>query len=30
MGGIDLPPEDAERVIREQLAAIKRGGVRLR
>jgi hypothetical protein len=26
MGGIDLPPEDAERVIREQLAAIKRGG----
>jgi hypothetical protein len=25
MGGIDLPPEDAERVIREQLAAIKRG-----
>jgi hypothetical protein len=24
MGGIDLPPEDAERVIREQLAAIKR------
>lgn len=26
MGGIDLPPEDAERIIREQLAAIKRGG----
>lgn len=26
MGGVDLPPEDAERVIREQLAAIKRGG----
>jgi hypothetical protein len=26
MGGIDLPPEDAERVIREQLAAIKRRG----
>ncbi len=25
MGGVDLPPEDAERVIREQLAAIKRG-----
>jgi hypothetical protein len=25
MGGIDLPPEDAERIIREQLAAIKRG-----
>ena len=25
MGGIDLPPEDAERLIREQLAAIKRG-----
>jgi hypothetical protein len=24
MGGIDLPPEDAERVIREELAAIKR------
>jgi len=23
MGGIDLPPEDAERLIREQLAAIK-------
>jgi len=23
MGGIDLPPEDAERIIREQLAAIK-------
>lgn len=26
MGGIDLPPEDAERLIREQLAAIRRGG----
>jgi hypothetical protein len=26
MGGIDLPPEDAERIIREQLAAIKQGG----
>ena len=26
MGGIDLSPEDAERVIREQLAAIKRRG----
>lgn len=26
MGGVDLPPEDAERVIREQLAAIRRGG----
>ena len=26
MGGIDLPPEDAERVIREQLASIKRRG----
>ena len=25
MGGIDLPPEEAERVIREELAAIKRG-----
>ncbi|MBL8319684.1 MAG: YciI family protein [Burkholderiaceae bacterium] len=25
MGGIDLPPEDAERIIREQLAAIKQG-----
>jgi len=25
MGGVDLPPEDAERVIREQLAAIKQG-----
>ena len=24
--GFDLPPEDAERLIREQLAAIKRGG----
>jgi hypothetical protein len=24
MGGIDLPPEDAERLIREELAAIKR------
>lgn len=26
MGGVDLPPEDAERIIREQLSAIKRGG----
>jgi hypothetical protein len=26
MGGIDLPPEEAERIIREQLAAIKQGG----
>ncbi len=26
MGGVDLAPEDAERVIREQLASIKRGG----
>ena len=26
MGGIDMPPEDAERLIREQLAAIKRAG----
>jgi hypothetical protein len=26
MGGIDLPPDDAERIIREQLAAIKQGG----
>lgn len=26
MGGGDLPPEDAERVMREQLAQIKRGG----
>ena len=26
MGGIDLPPEDAERLIREQLAAIKQRG----
>ena len=25
MGGIDLPPEDAERIIRGQLAAIKQG-----
>ena len=25
MGGIDLPPEDAERIIREQLAAIRQG-----
>ncbi len=24
MGGVDLPPEDAERIIREQLAAIRR------
>jgi hypothetical protein len=26
MGGVDLPPEDAERIIREQLAAIRQGG----
>jgi hypothetical protein len=26
LGGIDLPPEDAERIIREQLAAIRHGG----
>jgi hypothetical protein len=26
MGGIDMPPEEAERIIREQLAAIKRAG----
>ena len=26
MGGIDLPPDDAERLIRAQLAAIKSGG----
>ena len=26
MGGIDLPADDGERIIREQLAAIKRGG----
>ena len=26
MGGVDLPPEEAERVIREQLAAIRRRG----
>ncbi|WP_425257457.1 YciI family protein [Rubrivivax sp. RP6-9] len=26
MGGVDLPPEDAERLIREELAAIKRRG----
>jgi len=25
MGGVDLPPEDAERIIREQLATIKQG-----
>jgi hypothetical protein len=25
MGGVDLPPEDAERIIRTQLAAIKQG-----
>ena len=26
MGGVDLPPDDAERIIREQLATIKQGG----
>ncbi|MBN8504443.1 MAG: YciI family protein [Burkholderiales bacterium] len=26
MGGIDLPPEDAERLIREELAAIRQHG----
>ena len=26
MGGVDLPPEDAERLIREELAEIKRRG----
>jgi hypothetical protein len=26
MGGIDLPADDGERILREQLAAIKRGG----
>ncbi len=26
MGGVDLPPEDAERLIREELAAIRRRG----
>lgn len=25
MGGVDLPPEDAERLIREELAAIRKG-----
>jgi hypothetical protein len=26
MGGVDLPPEEAEQIIRAQLAAIKQGG----